>query len=189
MHKPLLAVLILVVCINENVVRASGLDNAGVEIRSAGFFPTSGKFQKIYGKVSACYEFQATLESENFEGWVNVDWLTKKGRSIGLCDPTCVSIANTSFGINYLLHCTQRVTPYLGIGPSISYIWLHNNSCCSERVSQLAYGVAVKSGFNFCVCKGLFLDLFVDYVYQPVNFQTKSNIGGFKLGLGLGYKF
>ena len=79
MNKPLLAVLFLMVCIHEKVVHASGLDHTRLEIRSAAFFPTSGKFQKIYGKVSGCYELQANVESEGFAGWVNFDWLTKKG--------------------------------------------------------------------------------------------------------------
>ena len=35
----------------------------------------------------------------------------------------------------------------------------------------------------------LLLDVFVDYLYQPVHFSTRIDIGGFKIGAGIGYKF
>jgi hypothetical protein len=41
----------------------------------------------------------------------------------------------------------------------------------------------------FFINRNVFIDVFADYLYQPVNFETHVDIGGFKIGAGMGIKF
>ncbi|MBA3956852.1 MAG: hypothetical protein H0X51_00445 [Parachlamydiaceae bacterium] len=125
-----------------------------------------------------------------YETWVNFDWFTKHGRSEGLKDPTRVSAANISLGIRLPYHFCDQVTGYVGIGPSLGRIWVKNDSYCShEKVSKLVIGGVLKSGILYFINDCIFIDLFADYLYQPVHFETHVDIGGFKTGAGLGIKF
>lgn len=160
-----------------------------VELRAAAFFPSSDRFRDIYGKVIGDIQIEASTQWPGcLESWVNLDFLSKHGKSIGGEDPTKVNIANVSFGINMPYQFCEY-TFYIGIGPSFSRIWLKNQSCSEEKVSKLAYGGVLKSGVCYFLTECIFLDVFVDYLYQPVHFETKVDIGGFKIGAGLGVAF
>lgn len=170
------------------------------EFRGAGFFHSSHRFREIYGNVGTSYQIEA---AGNFNccnldcnlGWfANVDWTQKKGRSEGLNDPTKMSIANLSFGLKYLYPFFCNYTAYAGIGPSFSRIALdnhhsHQRSHNNRYNSRIAIGGIIKTGVLYSINCNLFLDGFVDYLYQPVNYSTNVDIGGFKLGAGIGYKF
>lgn len=164
-----------------------------LEIRTAAFFHSSDRFREIYGNVSGSYQLEVSTKwraCNCYETWVNFDWFSKEGQSDGFEDPTKANIANLSFGIKISSPFCEKFTPYIGLGPSFSRIWLKNESRChDERVSKVAVGVVFKSGINYFVTRCVFIDLFVDYLYQPVHFEQQVDIGGFKTGAGLGFKF
>jgi len=162
-----------------------------LEVRSAAFYHASSRFRGIYGKVSGCYQLEASTPiTPCLEEWVNFDWFTKRGHSIGLHDPTRVSIINVSWGVKYPFPVTECISMYAGIGASFSKIWLHNKSeFFHERVSRLTFGALLKSGINYHISKCFFIDFFADYLYQPDVYRTHVDIGGLKLGVGLGTKF
>jgi hypothetical protein len=162
-----------------------------VELRSAAFFHSSKRFRHIYGNVSGSYQLEASSKLHDcFEIWENFDWFSKHGRSIGFKDPTRVSIANISFGIKCPYQFCEQFTAYIGIGPSISRIWLKNKSRgFHERISKLVIGGILKTGIYYFINPYVYVDVFVDYLYQPVHFETHVDIGGFKTGMGIGIKF
>jgi len=173
---------------------------SSLEFRGAGFFHSSHRFREIYGNVGTSYQIEAAgnLDFCNLDcnlGWfANVDWTQKKGRSEGLHDVTKMSIANLSFGLKYLYPFYRNYTAYAGIGPSFSRIALNNHhshlrSHNNRYNSRIAIGGILKTGVLYSVSCNLFLDVFVDYLYQPVSYSTNVDIGGFKLGAGIGYKF
>ena len=85
--------------------------------------------------------------------------------------------------------CEQFI-PYIGIGPSFSRIWLKNKPRCShDTISKWAVGGVLKTGVYYCINRYVFMDIFVDYLYQPVHFEKHVDIGGVKVGLGIGAKF
>ena len=155
------------------------------------FFHSSKRFREIYGNVGACYQLEASTKLNNcFDAWANFDWFSKQGRSDGFNDPTRVSIANVSLGIRFPYQFCEQFTTYIGIGPSFSKIMLKNKSqCCHENVSKLAIGGVLKTGFYYFINRHIFIDVFVDYLYQPVNFETHVDMGGIKTGIGVGVKF
>lgn len=164
-----------------------------LEIRSAAFFHSSGRFREIYGNVGGSYQLEASTKFNDcdcYETWANFDWFSKHGKSDGFNDPTRVSIANISLGIKFPYQICEQFTAYIGIGPSLSRIWLKNKSQCRhEKVSKLAIGGVLKTGVYYFISERVFVDVFVDYLYQPVHFETHVDIGGFKTGAGIGVKF
>lgn len=164
---------------------------SSLEIRSAVFFHSSHRFREIYGNVGGSYQLEASTKfNDCFETWVNFDWFSKHGKSEGFEDSTRVRIANISLGIKFPYQICEQFTAYFGIGPSLSRIWLKNDGQCShERVSKLAIGGVLKTGVYYFINKCIFIDVFVDYLYQPVHFETHIDIGGFKTGVGVGVKF
>lgn len=162
-----------------------------LEIRSAAFFHSSERFRDIYGNVGGNYQIEASTKLYDYvDGWANIDWFSKHGKSDGFNDPTRVSIANISLGIKFPYRLSEQFTAYIGVGPSLSRIWLKNKSQCGhETVSKWAIGGVLKTGVYYFISKGVFIDVFIDYLYQPVHFETHVDIGGVKAGLGVGVKF
>lgn len=162
-----------------------------VAFRSAAFFHDSTRFDHIYGNVGGSYQLEATLPLYNqLVGWTNLDWFSRHGRSEGLHDPTRVNILNFSFGVKVFQPLYENLFGYAGIGLSFSEIWLKNKShCIHERTSKGAFGGVLKAGAYYFISDQVFLDTFVDYLYQPVHFDTQIDIGGVKTGLGIGYMF
>lgn len=190
MNKIVLKLLFVLLCLNLYPLIADEFDTS-LEFRSAAFFHSSKRFREIYGNVSGSYQLEASTKfNECFDTFVNFDWFSKHGKSKGFNDPTKVSIASISLGPKFLYPFKNCFTAYIGIGPSFAKIWLKNRpKHRHERTSKLSVGGLLKTGVYYFVNRQLFLDLFVDYLYQPVHFHTHVDIGGVKTGLGIGYKF
>ena len=161
-----------------------------LEVRVAAFVPTGGLFREIYGSVGADYELEYTLRwSRTWAAWANLAWYPKHGHSIGLESPTRVNLGNLSVGVRVLYDFNQKVSGYLGLGPSLTGVWVNNQACCScDRVSKTTVGGVAKLGCYVYLYKSLYADLFVDYLYQPIHFESTVNVGGLKAGLGLGVR-
>lgn len=162
-----------------------------LEMRSAAFFHSSERFRKIYGNVGGSYQLEASTKLYDYvDGWANIDWFSKHGKSDEFNDPTRVSICNSSLGIKIPYRLSEKFTLYIGAGPSLSRIWLKNKSQCGkETVSKWAIGGVLKTGIYYFINRRVFIDVFIDYLYQPVHFETHVDIGGVKAGLGVGVKF
>jgi hypothetical protein len=165
-----------------------------IELRSAAFFHSSKRFREIYGRVGASYGFEVSTRYRNCLAiWVNYDQFSKHGRVHGECGgKTRVDIYNASLGVNYLYPFCNCFEAYAGLGGSLSRINLKNRShCFHEEKSKLAGGLVLKSGIIYYFSCNWFLDLFVDYLYQPVKFHHHHcvDIGGVKAGGGIGVSF
>ena len=122
--------------------------------------------------------------------WGNLDLFSKPGRSVGLGNSTKINIANTSVGIKLPFQYSEEISPYIGIGVSFSRVWLKNNSFCGEeKASKFAVGGVLKTGIYYFLTESVFLDVFIDYLYQPVHFETDVDVGGLKTGMGIGVKY
>jgi len=162
-----------------------------LQLRVDAFFPSSHRFREIYGTVAPSYEVEASRKLNSFiDGWINFDWFFKHGEAGSCHSSTKITIANGSFGIKFPYEISKHVKVYLGLGPTFGGVWLQNKSHCShENISKFTFGGIAKSGFIFSLNKHVFFDLFADYFYQPVHFEKHVNVGGFRTGVGLGYKY
>ncbi len=179
-----------------------------IEVRSAAFYHTSKHFRKNYNNVGPCYEIEASISCNPcYAFWANFDWFNKHGRAFGrTCRSTIknchhcsrhpstrVHIANFSLGIKFPFEICPCLLGYVGVGPSFSNIWIKNHTHHHHRkkTSKGAVGVVAKSGINYYFTPCAFIDLFVDYLYQPVHFKHRHHldIGGVKAGGGIGFVF
>lgn len=166
----------------------SAVSENSIEIRSSAFFHSSKRFREVYGNVGPSFGLEATKNICGFDTFVNLDYFNKR-RCQSECCHTRIEIINGSFGLKYQYNfCFADA--YLGVGPSLSRANLWENSCCgNSKRSKVAIGVVFKSGLIYQLCDCYFLDFFADYIYQPIHFSRHIDLGGVKIGLGLGVKF
>lgn len=159
-----------------------------IEFRGSGFYHTSHRFRSIYGDWNPDYQIEIARDIPcNFQVWLNGDWEREK-TTIEHCGSTRFRNLNISLGLRYIFARCCRLNPYIGLGPSFGFFKLENTTCCkNEKVKCLATGLVVKSGIYYRLSNRIFLDGFVDYLYQPTNFHV--DIGGVKIGGGIGFKF
>lgn len=164
--------------------------NRGVEARFALFFPQSSTYRHLYGTVNPAFALEAFGKIKGpFMGWTNLEWLPGSGNSIGGHDATHINILNWGFGAKYAYRIKEKYTPYIGIGPNISTVWIHNHSHLHKRQSKTGIGFVIKSGFYWEFHSRFYCDFFADYLYQYVQFRKNANVGGFHIGAGLGVKY
>lgn len=182
MIKNLFFVLALLLCCLPRISEAV----LSVEIRSAAFFPLSSKYQKVYGDVHPCYEIEINKTLCNcYKAWVNVDALhASKKRSC--CEKTNLDVLNFSLGLKLIRSFCKCLEGYVGVGIGAAWARIHNHHYSKEYSTSAV--VVAKLGCNYFLKESVFIDLFVDYNYQPA-FRNRVDIGGFKTGIGIGYAF
>lgn len=161
------------------------------EIRGAAFFHSSKRFREVYDHVGPSVQVEASTSlCDCFGLWTNFDFFTR-ARKFGACCRSRVNLYNLSLGAQYVYPFCKCVDIYAGIGPSFTWIDLKNKSCCGhDNEHKCAIGGLLKTGVYYYFCRNFFADVFVDYLYQPVHFHHRFvNVGGFKVGLGLGVVF
>lgn len=164
-----------------------------VELRTAAFFPASDRFRDVYEDVGACYEIEVRKDfCCCYEIWGNLDYYTKHAHIKDCCGNTQIDLLNIGSGINYVIPFCACFQAYMGIGINLALIDLTNKSCMShrERSNRVAIGGLLKSGICYHFTQRWFLDIFMDYLYQPVHYhQRHAQVGGLKIGGGLGIRF
>ncbi len=160
-----------------------------IELRSCAFFHPEQRFQEVYGLVGPDFGVELSrLLSKRYAAWIDVDYFLEKSHKS--CCRTHLGVLDTSFGVKYVYPLRHFLDLYAGIGPAFSWVHLKNHTCCGrEHFSKLAVGGVVKTGFYYRFLSRYFIDVFADYLYQPVHIGRSIEIGGVKLGLGVGSEF
>lgn len=176
-----------------------------LEFKVAGFVPTHQPFKDIYHNA-VLFGPEVTFQFADCSPWygfASVDFLHKKGKSIGLCDPTTLNLVALGLGIKYFIPLVcDRVDFYLGLGFQPVYVQTKNNSeFVVEKLSRWGFGGIAKVGTYVYLPHNLFLDFFIDYSFAKVGCNsnncdaahetifTKANVSGAIFGAGLGYCF
>lgn len=162
-----------------------------MKLRMGAFLPTQGIFRSIYGNAIPTYELEATqMLLGNIQGWSNFNWLSKKGHASGIKNHTQIKIASLAFGFNWVHFWRPSLMSYLGIGASLSRISVYNKTFCGKDTEYTyAVGGIAKSGIQYFFLGNIFAEGFVDFLYLPVSYQHDRNLGGFRIGGGLGMNF
>ena len=165
------------------------------EFRVAYFYPSSQRFRDIYSGARIDYEIETTQRLLcNFYAWANVSWFPNSGHSLGEHHYTTIDLVPVSFGLKYLICLPCCTKLYIGAGPAYYFLNTHDHSSCAciERYrNERGWGGAFKSQLDWFFCGCNYLDLFVDYLYLPLNTNRDSadQVGGLKVGLGIGHHF
>lgn len=166
-------------------------DDFHVDGRVSAFFPTGKLMREIYGNCFANYEIEAgQIFAENYEVWGNVGWVSKNGRTSALHTKTKFEEMNISLGGKYIFYPHECIRWYAGLGVNAAFVYLHNHSSfVKHHVNKKGFGAVVKTGLYFEPVDNLFVELFSDYLYQKIHFHNREQVGGFKVGGGLGIIF
>lgn len=178
-----------------------------LEFKAAYFLPTDSVFKRIYHKGGALYgpEFTVQLcdDNKHWYGFASVDYFQKKGRSLGLCDFTKVSLVPLSIGLKYFTPIVCDCADfYLGLGFQPVYVRTKN---CSNSItikqSRWGFGGIAKAGAYWYLPHNFVLDFFVDYSFVKIGCKRssqclagnttsrKADVSGAIFGVGLGYRF
>lgn len=170
-----------------------------VELRYAAFLHTSKTFRDIYGTINQSFQVEASTPLRlhdlpdlwcGLDLWGNFDYSQKQGKSIFAGDYTRVRLSTFSAGLKQSYQIDPTVNGYVGIGPSFAIVSLKNRGFfLNEDFSKSSLGVVLKFGVNYLLTSQIFIDLFIDYLYQPVRYQDDIDVGGFKPGIGIGMLF
>lgn len=172
------------------------------EFKGAYFLPTNDRFKDIY-KGNALYGPELTVQlrpDSCWYGFASVDYFQAKGRSLGLCDRTKVSLVPIAFGVKYFMPFScKRFDMYAGLGFQPVRVRTQD---CSEFVvfeqSRWALGGIAKVGTYVYLPCNFVLDFFVDYSFAKTGCRDcrlnnvaplKANVSGVIFGGGLGYLF
>lgn len=180
-----------------------------VSFRIGGFYNSSHTFRRFFGRVGALYGVQATSTFCGcFIGFINADYYHRSGRPCCAVKRSHINFYTGSIGICWPIRVFSCIESYVGIGAVVGGIRLRDkiannilfinsdsNGCIKKHheTSKTAVGGVLKSGIIIplgnCFCKCWFGELFCDYMYLPVHFEKRINIGGGKIGGGFGVTF
>ena len=144
---------------------------------------------------------------------LNGSYFGRKGRAVistttpdnSCCKQSCGCGEGVSFkmptiglGLKYYWWFHDCISLFVGGGIKGFFVKIKNDSLYVPRCdNKNAVGGFVHTGLLFDVYKGLFIELFADYLGTRLkcpcadtsSIQYKLNVGGFAGGLGIGYKF
>jgi len=172
-----------------------------LELKAAAFIPTNDCMKDIYGHAAAIYGPEITFQlcsERNWYGFASVDFLSKKGHSIGLCTPTEMDIAALAVGLKYFVPSCYGDF-YVGLGFQPTHLKTIN---CTQpnpqTTSKWGFGGIAKIGTYFDLPRCFFLHIFVDYSFATVKCTTTCSTASIPvrvhlkeaiIGAGIGYRF
>ena len=167
------------------------------EVKSGYFLFATSKMRDIFDGgfgVQGCgsYPVWRWLQIYGSVGFLKQSGKTSSG------DATSIWELPVDVGLKPVFNLYRSVQYYFAIGPRYFYVHQHNDSPYVDRnIAKNGVGLFVNTGFNFYLFRGLFIDVFGEYSYQPIHFSPSktnvygksSQVGGFLFGGGLGYSF
>lgn len=105
-----------------------------------------------------------------------------------------------NFGVKrYFDNCfISCLRPYLGLGIGFAHVKFNDHSrYVNQHIHRYGFALLAKFGFEYDITCNLYLDFFADYASnwfsaprsKRCNATNRVNTGGFKTGLGIGYRF
>lgn len=150
--------------------------------RTAAVRPTDKKFRRRYSNWGVEYQGEVRKEICNCTyAWLNVGWMSNRGhrrrferfesRRFG-GERRHVKVLPVSFGLLQKFCITPCANFYLGLGASYAFVRFERDHHARffrrhNRNNNGSWGGAIKAGFQYRIWECAFIDLFVDYYFQP----------------------
>lgn len=163
-----------------------------LQVRGGGYIPLDSMVQQVYGRGGPEVEGEVQVGITDQVGiWANANYFSRTGHSVGLNAPTHLRLIPLSIGLKGFIPIAQQWELYAGIGGTYSIIHIHDDSLfLTSHINQNRPGFVVKGGFMRGLSDNTFLDVFVDYYYTTMTINNiHRNLGGLRIGAGLGLKF
>lgn len=178
--------MIIVMMVLSFLPKVAGPKDITVELKMSHFNPSHDAFKNIYGS-GMMYGGELNIGVwKNFHLWFEGGFFSKRGKLTFTEEETKLEIVPVGIGIKYVL-ADWKVNLYLGIGLNY-HIYREDTPIGNIRKGKVGY--IGKLGGLVKIAGGLIVDFFTDYSYcktQPADYEV--NIGGLKVGIGLGYRF
>lgn len=175
--------------------------DATLMFRAAYFHPSSDIVRQIYGNGIADLAFEGSKRiSNHVHFWGAVDWLSKEGCSLCCSEkkPTSLLFVPISIGLNFMYPVTDYANVYIGAGPVVSYVRMHDKyPYVQQFVKDWNLGGVFKIGTHL-EWRRVCLDFFIDYLSQRFKFcgcicnnvlRRDLSMSGVKFGAGIGFSF
>ncbi len=148
------------------------------------FDPADDSVKNIYGS-GMMYGGELDIGiGKDFHLWLEGSFFSKRGKLTFSEEETKLEIIPVGIGIKYMIVDWNL---YLGIGLNYN-IYREDNPIGNIRKGKVGY--IGRLGGWIKIAGGLIMDFFTDYSYcktQPADYEV--NIGGLRVGIGLGYRF
>ncbi len=170
------------------------------------FFPLSSHLRNIYGKVWPNFgitvdhvqPFPEKVSSLSIFGQVN--YLFSSGRSRGGHQSTDIQLVPLTLGLKWIEKVSDSVEVYLGAAPRYYFMHIKNHSSYVPRTdNDNGCGFYATTGSFFYPTEHFMIDLFFSYSWMkfsapsssssPAYIGLDTNVSGFDLGAGFGWKF
>lgn len=169
----------------------------GVSFNSCFFFPKSAFLQKEYGSQWMNYQLQVSyLTCPHLSVWAALDYSAKDK----------LQIVPLSLGASYYWKLSRCLFWTVGGGGSYTYAKVSHLEANKRSFNKKGLGALFKTSLEYRYSSKLFFSFFVDYFYQHFHFYSHRsscvllaeeiekkknllNVGGTKIGLGIGTFF
>lgn len=149
--------------------------------------PAEAVFRQVYGGKTVFAGEAALRLWHDLSLWVKVEHFSKRGRTTGLLEDTELSMTPVMAGLQFELPFNDLLRPYLGLG--LGWISFSESNPIGS-VEDGGLGYQLLAGARFRPLGPLVLEGRAAYSICRVEpAGVRANLGGFKLGLGLGLEF
>jgi len=137
-----------------------------LEFKGAYFLPFNHTFRKIYHNGGAIWGPELTGRLyKGLYGFVSTDVFLRKGKSIGLCVPTKVTMVDIGVGLKYLAPFSYGDF-YIGLGVLPTYLRTNNKSpYVVGTQTKWSCGGIGQIGAYFNLPKSFVIDLFAHFSF------------------------
>ena len=157
-----------------------------VKLRSSIFIPQDNFFEEIYGEGFAYGLEIDILLWKKLDLWASGNYFSKQGKLTYTQEPTKLKILPIEWGLRYRF-LSKKICLYTGIG--LGYVSLRESNFIGDvNTKKLGYNLSL-GGF-LTLFHNVIFDVFVRYSWYKVHpASIEVNIGGYDIGIGIGYSF
>lgn len=179
---------------------ASDLTPLWLEIKPSYFLFSSSPMNDIYNNGGFEIQGSASLPLCNYlDLYVSIGYRGAWGHALNTFEKTSLTVMPVDIGLRPIFNFHGRFYYFFTVGPRYFYLHQHNKSPYVDRkIHGNGIGFFINTGFNVQLVDSLLLGIFGEYSYEKKTISSKmqnvfSNgsiqLGGFALGLSLGYAF
>ncbi len=170
-----------------------------LEIKPSYFFFSASPMHDIY---DGGFEIQGNVSApvcDYLDLYGSIGYRKAGGHALNTCEKTSLTVLPVDIGLKPMFSFCECFHYFFAIGPRYFYFHQHNNSPYVDRtITGGGIGFFVNTGCNVLLADCLLLGVFGEYSYEkkticpqmPYVFSNGSTqLGGFALGVSLGYAF